>query len=328
MPLLSVLMLSCHDNHEFADDPYGNFDALWRVIDEKYCFFPENGVDWAVVGKEYRSRIFPGITDRELFQICSEMLFTLRDGHVNLIAPFNTSYYRKWWSDYPQDFSLRTLQEYYLDFDWQTAGSLVYKILPPNIGYLRYASFSLPVGEGNLDHALYYLSACDGLILDIRDNGGGELSNIEPLLSRFIHERGTFAYIRHKKGPAHDDFSEPYPLRYSPSGKNRIVWDKPVALLINRSCYSAANTFAAIMKGLSQVTLVGARTGGGAGLPFQAELPNGWKVRFSASPISDKEGNVIEKGIGPSEGFEVSSNAVELAEGRDAILETAMELFR
>ena len=46
------------------------------------------------------------------------MLDELKDGHVNLSSSFNTSYYRRWWSDYPQDFNFRTLQQYYLGFDY------------------------------------------------------------------------------------------------------------------------------------------------------------------------------------------------------------------
>ena len=40
LPLLSLLVtVSCVDEEEFADDPRGNFEALWKIIDERYCFF-------------------------------------------------------------------------------------------------------------------------------------------------------------------------------------------------------------------------------------------------------------------------------------------------
>ena len=35
------------------------------------------------------------------------------------------------------------------------------------------------------------------------------------------------------------------------------------------------------------------------GLPFSSELPNGWSVRFSASPHFDKYGKSLEDGIKP-----------------------------
>ena len=30
---------SCIDEEEYNDDPRGNFEALWHIIDEHYCFF-------------------------------------------------------------------------------------------------------------------------------------------------------------------------------------------------------------------------------------------------------------------------------------------------
>lgn len=96
-------------------------------------------------------------------------------------------------------------------------------------------------------------------------------------------------------------------------------------LLTNRSCYSAANAFAAVMKSLPNVTLIGARTGGGGGLPWTSELPNGWSIRFSASPLYGPDGELTEFGIDPTEGFECHSPADELAAGYDNILSRAIE---
>ena len=52
-----ILLGSCHKYEEFANDPYGNFDALWTIIDEHYCFFEYKDVDWEEVGKRYRAQV-------------------------------------------------------------------------------------------------------------------------------------------------------------------------------------------------------------------------------------------------------------------------------
>ena len=49
--LLSAFTLTaCVDDSEYADSPEGNFDALWRIIDEHYCYFTykqqQYGLDW------------------------------------------------------------------------------------------------------------------------------------------------------------------------------------------------------------------------------------------------------------------------------------------
>jgi len=51
------------------------------------------------------------------------------------------------------------------------------------------------------------------------------------------------------------------------------------------------------MKYAPNVTVMGDKTGGGSGLPFSSELPNGWSVRFSASPMFNAEKEQIEFGV-------------------------------
>ena len=322
--LVTLTFTSCHPYEEWDDSAEGNFDALWTILDEHYCFFDEKDIDWNEVGQRYRARLVPGITQQELFALCAEMIDELEDGHTNLISPFDISYYDQWWTDYPQDFDIRVLQEHYLGFDYKVSSGIYYKIMPNNIGYIYYPSFSSTIGEGNLDWILADLAVCDALIIDIRDNGGGQLTNIETFLRRFIHEPTLAGYIRHKTGPGHGQFSEPYPFYYYPAEAGRMTWHKPIALLINRSCFSAANNFAAIMKSLPNVSLIGSRTGGGGGMPFSAELPNGWGIRFSACPITDSLDRQIETGVDPTEGCEVHSLPQDFVLGIDPILDFAL----
>ena len=35
----AVGLTACHDMEEYTDDPRGNFEALWSILDEHYCFF-------------------------------------------------------------------------------------------------------------------------------------------------------------------------------------------------------------------------------------------------------------------------------------------------
>ena len=197
-----------------------------------------------------------------------------------------------------------------------------YTILQPDsIGYIYYGSFASSTSESNLDHVLYALRNCKGIIFDVRNNGGGSLYNAEKIASRFTKEKILSGYIQHKTGKGHNDFSEPYPLHLSPS--ERICFYKSVAVLSNRMTYSAANNFVSLMSNFPKVKVFGDKTGGGSGMPFSSELPNGWSIRFSASPIYDSSGNHTEFGIEPDYNVEIID--IDFIDERDTIIEVAQK---
>lgn len=321
--LLLIALSACHDQPEWNDDPQGNFDALWTIMDEHYSFFEYKQVDWNEVGARYRAKLTHDMSSQELFDLCGEMLKELRDGHTNLIASHDVSRY--WiWEQYPVNYDERLIDQHYLNFNYRQASGIKYAILDNNYGYMRYASFSDAIGEGNLDLVLSYLSTADGLIIDVRSNGGGYLTNVETLVGRFIDHRTHVGSIRHKTGPGHNDFSEPYDYYFEPT-KNHIHYQRPVVILANRGSFSATNNFVSIMSALPQVTIVGDTTGGGSGLPFTSELPNGWRIRFSSCPITDAQGRDTEFGVAPDVRVDLSD--ADVAQGRDTMLETAFQIL-
>lgn len=321
--LVASLLGACHHVDEWDNDPVGNFDALWTILDTHYCFFEQKGLDWDSVYREYRPRVSDNTSRVELFKICSEMVNELRDGHVNLTGDYAVSYYKKWWSDYPQNYDGRLVDQYYMHFSGLQRNGITYYMLRDSVGYIRYPSFSSSPGETTLDWALAILADCKGLVIDIRDNGGGNLSNVEVLVRRFIDRRILAGSITHKSGPGHGDFSEPYKYYFDPAPDDRYKWLHPVVVLVNRSTFSAANNFASIMALLPGVTIVGDHTGGGSGVPFSSELPCGWGIRFSASPIYDAAGVTTEWGIAPD--IHVDLDPQKALEGIDTMLETAID---
>lgn len=321
------MLISCIDTDEHVDTPTGNFEALWKIMDEHYCFFDykqhEYGLDWDEVYNKYKVRVSDKMSSVQLFEVLTDMLAELRDGHVNLTSAMDYGRYWTWREAYPQNFS-DTLERRYLGTDYMIAGGMYYKVLDDNIGYIRYDSFSSPVGEGNLDEALSYMLLCQGLIIDIRNNGGGDLTTAERLAGRFVQEKTLIGYIQHKTGKGHQDFSSLEPRYLEPSSNMR--WHKPICVLTNRSVFSAANDFAVMMHTLPNVTLVGDHTGGGSGLPMSSSLPNGWNVRFSACPMYDAQKRQTEFGIDPDISVGLTDEAT-LA-GRDNIIEKAREVLR
>ena len=324
IPLLCLS--SCINEDEYDNSPQGNFEALWKILDEHYCFFDYKrdayGLDWNEVRARYSNRIDATMNSDQLFEVLSDMLAELRDGHVNLSSTGNLARYWTWKEGYPAN-SSDSLYRRYLGTDYKIAAGASYRVLDDNIGYVRYESFLDGMGEGNLDKMLINLMFCQGLIIDVRDNGGGNLTYAERFAARFFNERTHVGYIQHKTGKGHSDFSSLDEQWLDPS--SNIRWHKPVCVLTNRGVYSAANEFVKYMKQCPLATVVGDATGGGAGMPFSSSIPNGWSVRFSACPMYDASGQSTEFGIAPD--VKVDLLQEDFLRGEDTIIETARSIL-
>lgn len=326
--LLAALFLpsACITEDVPDNTPRGNFDALWQVLDRRYCFFPEKseqfGLDWDSVYAKYLPQAVAVQNNVQLFNVCANMLAELRDGHVNLTAAHDVGRYWKWFEDYPANYS-DSLERIYMGTDYKIAASLRYRVFSDKIGYVRCASFENGFGDGNLNEVLRSMVLCKGLIIDVRNNGGGLVSTAEQLASPFVTEKTRVGYLAHKTGPGHTSLSTPKKIYLEPF--QGIRWLRPVVVLTNRRCYSAANNFVMYMRSLPQVTILGDRTGGGAGMPFNSELPNGWSVRFSACPFYDRDGVCTESGIDPDVHVDITSE--DYNNGIDTIIEAARALI-
>lgn len=301
------------------NDPQTNFDILWKTVDEKYSFFDLKRINWDSVRTRYEPMIHSNMSDEDLFAIMDTMLFALRDGHVNLASPFNVNRNWSWYLNFPVNFNYDVVERNYLKSDHRIAGGIKYTIID-SIGYMYYGSFSSGFSIDNLKAVTSYFKGTKGVIVDVRGNGGGSLNNALALTQVFANESKQAIVSFEKTGPGHNDFGNG--LTYTLGPLDQAHYDGPVAVLINRSCYSATNFFAAAMSNYSNVTLIGDRTGGGGGIPVDFELPNGWRFRFSATATFLPTGFNIEVGIPPNVPG-LNDPAVN-ANGTDQILERAL----
>ena len=326
--LLLLGLTACQRGDSGYDDsPQANLDAMWTLIDQKYCFLSykeqELGFKWADVRAKYSAKLNPKMSRVQLFEVLCQMVGELKDGHVNISTSLDLGRNWSWKEDYPENLNTE-LRQQYLGDDYHVSSGLKYTILPDNTAYVVYESFSNAIGEGNLSDMINHLRLCHGMILDIRGNGGGELTYAERLSSHFTNEKILVGYRCHKTGTGHDDFSQPEAEYITPSSGPR--WQKPVVVLTNRSCYSSANTFVRNMKEMPLVTIMGDQTGGGSGLPFSSELPIGWSVRFSSSPSYDARMQQIEFGIAPD--VPCALDEALAAQGIDTMIEAARKQLR
>jgi len=313
---------SCDKDLKTNNTALENFEMLWRIVDEKYCFFEykkDSIKNWNDVYREYKPKALACETDMEMFYVFADMLNELKDGHVNLYSSFDVSRYDIQ-GDFPFNFNSNLLRnDRYWGKDFKIAGGLRYKMLEGNVGYIYYGSFSSGFSEANLDYVIDLFKDTKGIILDIRNNGGGAVLFVDMLASRFTDREVLVGYWQGKIGKGHTDFSEPKPIYLSPSSRNSYYGK--VALLTNRSCFSAANDFTQTMKVLPNVVVFGDKTGGGAGMPLSSELPCGWSLRLSVAPYMDVNMKYTEFGIDPD--VRVDMTAEDELQGLDTIIETA-----
>ncbi|RZS95465.1 S41 family peptidase [Cecembia calidifontis] len=298
--------------------PRAVFEHLWNDVHNRYSFFEEKQIDWVAVRQQYSPLIHENMAPDALFDVLGDMLGELQDGHVNLLSTFNRSRNWSWFEDFPLFYDQQLIEEVYLGTTFRIIGPL-YAQTVENMLYVNYRSFERTLTTQHMDEIVRLMQFHDGLIIDVRSNGGGNLQNALNIASRFIEQEVTYARQRFKKGPGRADFTPWADLRISPHSGDKYLGK--VAVLTNRRSYSTTTFFAQMMRTLPQARLFGDQTGGGGGIPVYAELPNGWTYRFSGSQTVDLDGVQLEFGVQADQFLE---NPMSIVEGKDRVIEEAI----
>lgn len=314
-------------NTNFKD----NFDALWRLVDEQYCFLDYKNIDWNGVYDEMLPRVEAAQTEQQFFNVLESTLDYLRDGHVWMRAPFN-SYgcdgylYNDEGVKYPVNYYWSIITDNYVDEMFVTWDNHIYYGVIERDGhkfaYIYYGAFDANWTEREFHYLQSIIDSTEGIIFDIRDNPGGSGMWGLELAGHFFNEKTLVGYNMLKGGKGHSDFKEPTPIHVTPSDANNWA-DKKTILLTNREVYSTANLFSNALKHAKNVTQIGGITGGGGGLPTTHYLPNGWLVVFSTNTLLDINKQHIECGVAPD--IEVTITDADVNTGRDSIIERALE---
>jgi len=301
--------------------PTAIFDEFWNGVDQRYTFFPLKRIDWNEVRDFFEPFVSDDIAEDSLFIIMASMLNTLKDGHNNLISDRHFYGYSGYFSNFPENFNDTLLREsYYATHGFNSYGPFHVSIIG-DIGYLRYESFGNEFTDDEIDAAVAKIRHTKGLIIDIRHNEGGLVHNVPRLAGRFATNKTLVGHKKFKTGPDHNDISSPISIYVEPLGQRQ--YKKPIVLLTNRRSYSASSFFALHMQALSNVTIIGDKTGGGGGIPVEYELSNGWIYNVSNSLFLAPDGYNIEDGVLPD--IYVNMTQSDQNQGLDSIIEQALK---
>jgi hypothetical protein len=298
--ILLLANSSCEKLFIEKDKPLTNqglFDELWTVLDERYALFQIKNVDWDEVYLTYRSKISDKLSENQMFYILGKLILELKDSHTDLKDEYSTTYYWPLSAKEMEKFNFNVISQYYYNNGtFKTINSVTYGE-KNKIGYIYIKDFKSEITESTVEKILTDLADTKDLIIDVRNNTGGNENYGNLFVSHLIDKPLTNKIIKYKNGKGHNAFLT-ITSSLDPSSVNRYKGN--VILLVNRAVFSAANSFANSMSLLPQVTLIGDTTGGGGSLPLNYELSNGWILRFSSSlEFRPTDSLILDKGIPP-----------------------------
>ena len=167
--------------------------------------------------------------------------------------------------------------------------TISYKMLDDGIGYLAISGFKESTKE-QFSQALDALKNMDmkGLILDVRDNGGGSLDTVVNIADKLLPE-GLIVYTRDKYDKGED---------YESTDKEYL--DLPMVLLVNENSASASEVLAGALRDHEAATLVGTKTFGKGIVQSIFDLDDGSALKLTTSKYYTPNGdNIHEVGIEP-----------------------------
>lgn len=202
-------------------------------------------------------------------------------------------------------------------------------LLPPSVAYLRLAVFHAGAGDelklefGRLERrAVGEGRTLDGLILDLRDNPGGLLSEAVAVADLFLDE-GTIVSTRRRRTQEgqHDDVHVATPGGLPPG--------LPVAVLVNGGSASASEIVAAALQETGRAALVGEPTFGKGTVqqlyknvepaPSALKLTVGWYTTHSGEPVAPGVGrspdHLVPSPTTPTLADELQHTLAEIALG-------------
>ena len=196
-----------------------------------------------------------------------------------------------------------------------------------NIGYIYIPSFGFDGVSWfeEIDRIISELIDTDGLILDVRNNGGGSPIIDRYMAARFVAEEKVVFTIQTRDGPMHTDFDEPTTYFAKPEGAQQYT--KNIVLLINHSTVSAGEEFALFLETQPHVTVVGDTTSNALStVPFSRLLPNGWEMSIANQLYLYPDGTSPE-GVGIVPDFYLRNDSLDIQNGIDEVLEKAIEFL-
>jgi carboxyl-terminal processing protease len=327
---IAVLTFVSCEKTVFEPEPQNNpvdmFDNLWSTFNTDYPNFEQRGVNWQEQYDIYRPQVNNNTSDAELLDIFKQMLATLDDGHVSITVPNADQWYSNTIINDRIDndlFNLELIKTKYMNNNYLESGygGNTYGWIG-NIGYYNIAW--IQDNFLDIDDILNYFSTAEGLIVDMRHNGGGDFTWAFSEFGRFTNEKRFVFQSRTVNGPNPGDFTDWWQWDIEPSG---TYFDKPIVMLTDRYTISAGERTVMAFNTLPNVTQMGDTTCGAIATVVGKVLPNGWYYTLVIQQTEFSNG-VDYEGTGIPPQVYVQNTSEEMDAGVDNQLNAALEQLK
>ena len=163
-----------------------------------------------------------------------------------------------------------------------------------NIGYISISTFTQKTHElFSEDLRNLMNNNIKGLIIDLRNNGGGIVDSATMIANFFLPDGATIMSIQHKEGSGKQNYSA------VASNDTRKVLNIPIVILTNGGTASASEILTAALKDNNRATVIGSKTFGKGIVQDSAMWKNGYIKFTTAYYLTPNGNNIHEKGIEP-----------------------------
>lgn len=202
--------------------------------------------------------------------------------------------------------------------DMPYTSSKVYEQNGKKIGYLKIEMFSNNIGK-QVKNELTSLEKqkIDKLVIDVRDNPGGYLTQVTDILSLFMTKKDVIYQLQTK-----DKKQKVYGI------SSKATYKYPVTVIINENSASASEILASAFKETYGAEVVGVNSYGKGTVQKTGDLNNGDTIKYTVQKWLTPKGTWInEKGVTPTKEVKLElADGKTLTEDNDTQLKAAIEL--
>lgn len=198
-----------------------------------------------------------------------------------------------------------------------------YEMLEDNIGYIIIDQFTGTSAE-QVEEAINDLKSqgMERIIVDLRDNPGGQLECIQAILNYFLPKDKLLLYSETKDGEQERYYTE----------NDGLITDMPLCVLVNENSASASEVFAGVVKCYDRGKLVGTKTFGKGIMQSTFGLSDGTAIKLTIGKYYLPDDSNIH-GIGIEPDYEVKlpedvTNVWALKHPDDPQLTKAIEVVK